>query len=129
MATGEIRATMALTEPGGGSDLQAIRTVARRVSGADSDGGYVINGAKTWITNARRSQLVALLCKTDPEARPQHQGITILLVEHGPRLHRLPGPAEAGLQGRGVLRAGLRRLPRPRGERCSAGARATASPR
>jgi alkylation response protein AidB-like acyl-CoA dehydrogenase len=79
MATGEIRATMALTEPGGGSDLQAIRTVARR------DGGsYVVNGAKTWITNARRSQLVALLCKTDPSASPAHQGISILLVEHGP---------------------------------------------
>ncbi|MCW2931624.1 MAG: Butyryl-CoA dehydrogenase [Actinomycetia bacterium] len=87
MATGEIRATMALTEPGGGSDLQAMRTVARRVSDADSegsDGGYVINGAKTWITNARRSQLVALLCKTDPDAKPNHRGISILLIEHGP---------------------------------------------
>ena len=66
MATGELRATMALTEPGGGSDLQAIRTVARR-DGAS----YVINGSKTWITNARRSGLVALLCKTDPTARPR----------------------------------------------------------
>ena len=81
MATGEIRATMALTEPGGGSDLQAMRTVARR---AGDDGGYVINGAKTWITNARRSQLIALLCKTDPAARPKHKGISILLLEHGP---------------------------------------------
>jgi alkylation response protein AidB-like acyl-CoA dehydrogenase len=78
MATGEIRATMALTEPGGGSDLQAITTHASR-SGDD----YVVNGAKTWITNARRSQLIALLCKTDPEARPRHRGISILLVEHG----------------------------------------------
>src|SRR5258708_1342352 len=84
MATGEIRATMALTESGGGSDLQAMRTVARRVSDADSEGGYVINGAKTWITNARRSQLVALLCKSDADARPKHRGISILLVEHGP---------------------------------------------
>ncbi len=50
MATGELRATMALTEPGGGSDLQAMTTVARR----DGD-GYVVNGSKTWITNARRS--------------------------------------------------------------------------
>ncbi|HEY6788862.1 MAG TPA: acyl-CoA dehydrogenase family protein [Trebonia sp.] len=82
MATGEIRATMALTEPGGGSDLQAMRTTARR------DGGeYVINGAKTWITNARRSQLVALLCKTDPAATPAHKGISILLAEHGPGFH------------------------------------------
>nr|WP_275940826.1 acyl-CoA dehydrogenase family protein [Nocardioides zeae] len=81
MATGEIRATMALTEPGGGSDLQAMTTVARR----DGD-EYVVNGAKTWISNARRSQLIALLCKTDPRAEPRHRGISILLVEHGPGL-------------------------------------------
>ncbi|MDX3108413.1 acyl-CoA dehydrogenase family protein [Nonomuraea angiospora] len=81
MATGEIRATMALTEPGGGSDLQAMTTAARR----DGD-AYVVNGAKTWITNARRSQLIALMCKTDPSARPRHKGISILLVEHGPGL-------------------------------------------
>jgi len=78
MATGEIRATMALTEPGGGSDLQAMRTTARR------DGeSYVVNGSKTWISNARRSQLVALLCKTDPAATPKHRGMSILLVEEG----------------------------------------------
>jgi alkylation response protein AidB-like acyl-CoA dehydrogenase len=81
MATGEVRATMALTEPGGGSDLQALTTTARR-----DDGGYVVNGAKTWITNSRRSQLIALLCKTDPSASPPHTGISILLVEHGPGL-------------------------------------------
>jgi alkylation response protein AidB-like acyl-CoA dehydrogenase len=79
MATGEIRATMALTEPDGGSDLQAMRTLARR-----ADEGYVVNGCKTWITNARRSQLIALLCKTDPSAVPAHKGMSILLVEHGP---------------------------------------------
>jgi isovaleryl-CoA dehydrogenase len=79
MATGELRATMALTEPGGGSDLQALRTTARR------DGrSYVINGSKTWITNARRSGLVALLVKTDPAARPAHAGISIVLAEPGP---------------------------------------------
>ncbi|HZB42176.1 MAG TPA: acyl-CoA dehydrogenase family protein [Ilumatobacter sp.] len=79
MATGELRATMALTEPDGGSDLQAIRTEARPVGG-----GYVINGSKTWITNARMSGLVALLCKTDPTAQPPHTGISILLVEKVP---------------------------------------------
>jgi alkylation response protein AidB-like acyl-CoA dehydrogenase len=78
MATGAIRATMALTEPGGGSDLQAMRTVAKR----DGD-HYVVNGSKTWISNARRSQLIALLCKTDPQATPAHSGISILLVENG----------------------------------------------
>jgi alkylation response protein AidB-like acyl-CoA dehydrogenase len=79
MATGEVRATMALTEPGGGSDLQAMRTTARR----DGD-EYVVNGSKTWITNARRSQLIALLGKTDPDADPPHRGVSILLVEPGP---------------------------------------------
>jgi alkylation response protein AidB-like acyl-CoA dehydrogenase len=79
MATGEIRAAMALTEPGGGSDLQAMRTTARR----DGD-SYVITGSKTWISNARHSELVALLCKTDPAARPAHAGISIILAEPGP---------------------------------------------
>ncbi|WP_182346378.1 acyl-CoA dehydrogenase family protein [Tomitella gaofuii] len=81
MATGELRATMALTEPGGGSDLQAMTTVAR----ADGD-DLVISGAKTWISNARRSGLIALLCKTDPAAVPRHTGISVVLVEHGPGL-------------------------------------------
>ncbi|NBX23871.1 MAG: acyl-CoA dehydrogenase, partial [Microbacteriaceae bacterium] len=78
MATGELRATMALTEPGGGSDLQAITTVAR----ADGD-DLVINGSKTWISNARHSGLIALLVKTDPKAEPRHTGMSIVLVEPG----------------------------------------------
>jgi alkylation response protein AidB-like acyl-CoA dehydrogenase len=81
MATGEVRATMALTEPGGGSDLQAMTTRAKK----DGD-DYVVNGSKTWISNARRSQLLALLCKTDPFAEPGHKGMSILLIEHGPGL-------------------------------------------
>jgi alkylation response protein AidB-like acyl-CoA dehydrogenase len=85
MATGEIRATMALTEPGGGSDLQAMTTTARR-EGSGDDAGYVINGSKTWISNARHSRLIALLCKTDPSAQPRHRGVSIVLVEHGPGL-------------------------------------------
>jgi alkylation response protein AidB-like acyl-CoA dehydrogenase len=78
MATGEVRATMALTEPGGGSDLQNITTVAA-IDGSD----LVINGSKTWISNARRSDLIALLCKTDPSATPKHKGISVVLVKHG----------------------------------------------
>ncbi len=81
LATGSIRATMALIEPGGGSDLQAI-TITARAEGDE----LVVNGAKTWISNARRSGLIALLCKTDPAASPPHRGISVLLVEHGPGL-------------------------------------------
>ncbi|SBS76796.1 Butyryl-CoA dehydrogenase [uncultured Mycobacterium sp.] len=76
MATGEVRATMALTEPGGGSDLQNMTTVARR----DGD-DLVITGSKTWISNARKSSLIALLCKTDPQAKPRHKGISVVLIE------------------------------------------------
>jgi alkylation response protein AidB-like acyl-CoA dehydrogenase len=80
LATGEVRATMALTEPGGGSDLQAMTTRAVR----DDAGGYRVDGVKTWITNARRAGVTALLCKTDPDASPPSRGISILLTEPGP---------------------------------------------
>lgn len=76
LATGELRATMALTEPDGGSDLQAIRTSAR----LDGD-TWVVNGTKTWISNARHAELVALMCVTDSTAQPAHRGMSILLVE------------------------------------------------
>lgn len=79
MASGDVRATMALTEPGGGSDLQAMRTTTV-LEGDD----YIVNGSKTWISNARRSQLTALLCRTDPSASPRHRGMSILLAEKGP---------------------------------------------
>ena len=124
MATGEVRATMALTEPGGGSDLQAMRTTARR----DGD-DYVVNGSKTWITNARRSELVALLCRTDPDADPAHRGISILLVEKGPGFDRLPRPAQARLQGRGELRARPSTTSGCPATRCSAAPRGTGSRR
>jgi alkylation response protein AidB-like acyl-CoA dehydrogenase len=76
MASGELRATMALTEVSGGSDLQAMRTVAIRVGDE-----YVVSGSKMWITNARRAGLIAVMCKTDPTSSPAHRGISILLVE------------------------------------------------
>ena len=78
MATGEIRATMALTEPGGGSDLQAMRTNATRV-----DGGWSISGSKTWISNAAHSGLFGLLCITDRDVSPAHKGMSVILVEPG----------------------------------------------
>jgi alkylation response protein AidB-like acyl-CoA dehydrogenase len=79
MASGQARAAMALTEPAGGSDLQAITTRA-----AASGSGYRVDGVKTWITNARRAAVVAVLCKTDPAAVPASRGISILLAGKGP---------------------------------------------
>src|SRR5512142_1453785 len=78
MATGEVRAAMALTEAGGGSDLQDIRT--RAVRAGDE---YVVDGSKLWITNARHAGLIATLVKTGPDAVPRHTGMSILLVEPG----------------------------------------------
>lgn len=81
MATGELRAAMALTEPSGGSDLQSMRTTAT-ADGSD----YVVTGSKTWITNAERADIIALMCKTDATADPAHTGISILIVRKGPGL-------------------------------------------
>ncbi|AXF03064.1 acyl-CoA dehydrogenase family protein [Paraburkholderia hospita] len=79
MATGELRGGIGLTEPDCGTDLQAIRTVAKR----DGD-EYVVNGSKTWITNSKYGNILALLVKTDPDAQPRHKGMSLLIVEKGP---------------------------------------------
>jgi len=77
-ATGELRGGLALTEPDCGTDLQAIRTVARRHGDA-----YVINGTKTWISNGIYGQCFALLVKTDPGAAPRHKGMSLFIAEKG----------------------------------------------
>jgi alkylation response protein AidB-like acyl-CoA dehydrogenase len=79
-ATGELRGGLALTEPDCGTDLQAIRTTARR----EGNEGYVINGTKTWISNGIYGQIFALLVKTDPAAEPRHHGMSLFLAEKGP---------------------------------------------
>lgn len=78
-ATGELRGGIGLTEPDCGTDLQAIRTTARR----DGD-DYVVNGNKTWITNSMYGNTIALLVKTDPGATPAHRGMSLLIAEKGP---------------------------------------------
>jgi alkylation response protein AidB-like acyl-CoA dehydrogenase len=79
-ASGELRGGLALTEPDCGTDLQAIRTVARR-RGNDA---YVVNGTKTWISNGIYGQIFALLVKSDPNAEPRHRGMSLFLAEKGP---------------------------------------------
>ena len=76
MVTGELRGGIALTEPNAGSDLQAITTVAVR----DGD-DYIINGAKTWITNSLNGNSLAVLVKTDTDIQPRHKGTSLFLVE------------------------------------------------
>jgi alkylation response protein AidB-like acyl-CoA dehydrogenase len=81
-ATGALRGGLALTEPDCGTDLQAIRTVARRRGDV-----YVINGTKTWISNGIYGQCFALLVKTDPEAEPRHKGMSLFIAEKGDGFH------------------------------------------
>jgi alkylation response protein AidB-like acyl-CoA dehydrogenase len=80
MATGEIRAAFSLSEPELGSDVQAIKTSAKKVDG----GAYEINGQKMWVTNGLRSALVFVLVKTDPDASPRHKGFTCFIAEKEP---------------------------------------------
>jgi alkylation response protein AidB-like acyl-CoA dehydrogenase len=76
LASGEWRTGIGLTEPGAGTDLQGISTTARR----DGD-EYVVNGTKTWITNARHADVLPVLVKTDPSATPPHKGMSLLLID------------------------------------------------
>jgi alkylation response protein AidB-like acyl-CoA dehydrogenase len=77
-ASGDLRGGLALTEPDCGTDLQAIRTTARREGDR-----YLINGTKTWISNGIHGQCFALLAKTDPHAEPRHRGMSLFLAEKG----------------------------------------------
>ena len=81
MATGEYHMAYSMSEPGAGSDVQAIRTRARK----DGD-GYVISGEKMWVTNGERSTHVAVLTKTDPEASPAYRGMSAFIAAKGPGL-------------------------------------------
>ncbi len=78
LATGVRRTCIALTEPNAGTDLQRIRTTAKKV-----EGGYILNGTKMWITNARYANPMPVLCKTDPTTTPPHKGMSVLMVEQG----------------------------------------------
>ena len=79
LARGDVRAGYSISEPGAGSDVQAIRTTALR----DHD-EYVVNGEKLWVTNGLRAGLVVVLAKTDPDVQPRHKGMSVLLIEKEP---------------------------------------------
>jgi acyl-CoA dehydrogenase len=76
MVSGEVITAIAMTEPGTGSDLQGMRTSAKK------DGNhYVINGSKTYITNGQNADLILVCAKTDSEIQPAYKGVSIILVE------------------------------------------------
>src|SRR5215213_5061019 len=80
MATGEIRAAFSLSEPECGSDVQGIKSTAKKLD----DGNYEINGQKMWVTNGLMSGLVFVLVKTDPKAEPAYKGMTCFICEKEP---------------------------------------------
>ena len=86
MATGEIRAAFSLSEPEVGSDVQGIKSTAKR----GDDGDWEINGQKMWVTNGLRSGVVFVLVKTDPKADPPYKGMTCFITEKEPG-RREPG--------------------------------------
>ena len=92
MATGEIRAAFSLSEPELGSDVQAIKTSAKKTD----DGSYEINGQKMWVTNGLRSDLVFVLVKTDPSAEKAYKGMTCFIAEKQAGAHENTG-AHTGL--------------------------------
>lgn len=109
-ASGELRGGLALTEPGCGTDLQAIQTRA-----AWEGDGYVINGTKTWITNGIEGTCFALLVKTDPVVEPRHRGMSMFLAEKSRASRSAASSRSSALQGRRFRGAGLRGLPDPVG--------------
>jgi alkylation response protein AidB-like acyl-CoA dehydrogenase len=87
MATGELRAAFSLSEPEVGSDVQGIKSTAKKLD----DGNYEINGQKMWVTNGLRSGVVFVLVKTDPKADPPYKGMTCFITEKTPGEHENPG--------------------------------------
>ena len=77
MTSGELIGAIAMTEPGAGSDLQGVRTVAKQ----DGD-DWILNGSKTYITNGYNCDLCIVVAKTDTEAKGAH-GISLFMVEKG----------------------------------------------
>jgi alkylation response protein AidB-like acyl-CoA dehydrogenase len=87
MATGEIRAAFSLSEPEVGSDVQGIKSTAKRTD----DGSWELNGQKMWVTNGLRSGVVFVLMKTDPKADPPHRGMTCFITEKEPGVAKNDG--------------------------------------
>ncbi|MCU1358933.1 MAG: putative acyl-CoA dehydrogenase, partial [Ilumatobacteraceae bacterium] len=80
LATAEVMAAVAVTEPDFGSDVAGLKTTATRAVGADGGDGWVINGVKTWCTFGARADVLMLLARTDPERAKAHRGLSMFIV-------------------------------------------------
>jgi alkylation response protein AidB-like acyl-CoA dehydrogenase len=93
MATGEMRAAFSLSEPEVGSDVQGIKSTAKK----DDDGNWELNGQKMWVTNGLGSSLVFVLMKNDPKADPAYKGMTCFITQKEPWKEKQEGDF-AGLE-------------------------------
>ena len=80
LATAEVMAAVAVTEPDYGSDVAGLKVTATPAVGADGEAGYVINGVKTWCTFAGRADVLMLLARTDPDRSKTHRGLSLFIV-------------------------------------------------
>ena len=115
LATAEVMGAVAVTEPDFGSDVAGVVTAATR-----TDGGWLINGVKTWCTFAARADVLLLLARTDPDRSKAHRGLSLFLVEkpqaegHGflftqePRTEGRPGDSAGRMEGRAIDTLGYR---------------------
>ena len=115
LATAEVMGAVAVTEPDFGSDVAGVVTSATR-----TDGGWLINGVKTWCTFAARADVLLLLARTDPDRSKAHRGLSLFLVEkpqaegHGFLFTQEPGadgrPADSSgrMEGRAIDTLGYR---------------------
>ncbi|HEX4947165.1 MAG TPA: acyl-CoA dehydrogenase family protein [Blastocatellia bacterium] len=94
LASGERRGGLALSESDAGTDVQRLRTTAKRV-----EGGYVINGSKMWITNGRYGNTFVLAAKTNTEVDPPHKGISAFIIEKGEGFHVVRDIDKLGYKG------------------------------
>jgi (2S)-methylsuccinyl-CoA dehydrogenase len=107
LATAEVLAAIAVTEPDYGSDVAGLNTTATK-----TNGGWLINGTKTWCTFAARANVLMLLARTDPDRAKAHRGLSLFLVEkpqgesHGFLFHQ-----DASSEGRGDVNGRLEGRP------------------
>src|SRR2546423_4821670 len=83
LATGELIGAIAMSEPGTGSDLQGVRTTAKK-----SGNGYVLNGSKTFITNGQHANLIVVVAKTDPSAGAKGTSLMVVETDNAPGFRR-----------------------------------------
>jgi acyl-CoA dehydrogenase len=94
LATGELVGAIAMSEPGTGSDLQNVKTAAKK-SGA----GYVVNGAKTFITNGQHANLIIVVAKTDPKQGAKGISLVVVETEQAPGFRRGRKLKKLGMEG------------------------------